>query len=152
MNSKVLAEAIFLVIKRILKWIVIAILFFVVISLLIFGYNEFDNWYSIERHKAKVEMVVRFDSQMCKDKSHPLFIGVINNSPKTIVKTTSYITVTNTGYSSKLNEYDGIISDKIVKPTEGWGSCWSVIPKDGKTIINGKNMEVKLDNFYIELE
>jgi hypothetical protein len=89
---------------------------------------------------------------MCKDKTHPLFIGVINNSTKTIIKTTSYITVTNKGYSNKLNEYDGIISDRIIKPTEGWGSCWNVIPKDRKIIIDGKNMEVKLDNFYIELE
>ena len=61
---------------------------------LVIAFNKVYSWYKIDRHKAKVELVVKFDNVMCKEKSHPLFIGVINNSNKTITKTTTYIELT----------------------------------------------------------
>jgi hypothetical protein len=39
--------------------------------------------------------------------------------------------------------------DKIIRANEGWGSCWSVVVTDYKTLLDGKDMQATLDSFSV---
>jgi len=58
------------------------------------------------------------------DPVYPLFVGIINNSSKTLDKVTFSLKATRKGYSTDLATYASYTDDRIRKPGEGWGGCW----------------------------
>lgn len=145
------AEAILIVIKRILKWVLVSISILFSIGVLIYGLASFYDWYSIDRHRLKVEAVASFDSEKCT-KEYPLFIGVVNNSKKTVDKVTIYVKVTKKGYSTQLNYDTSYSIDKILAPSEGWGGCVTVLDNHydwaKRKPLDGKDMAVTISTFY----
>lgn len=151
MSANKTAEAILIVIKRISKWILILILLLFSIGLLIYCLAAFYDWYSIDRHRLKVEAFASFDSEKCTKES-PLFIGVVNNSKKTVDKVTIYVKVTKAGHSTQLNYDTSYSIDRILAPSEGWGGCVAVLDNHfdwaKRKPLDGKDMAVTISTFY----
>lgn len=151
MSASENAEAILIVIKRILKWCAIGILVLIAIGILVFAYLEVSDWYSKGRHKAKVKVVAEFNNPKCSA-TYPLYIGVINDSSKTITNISVYLKVTKEGYSKALNRvYSSFDSDFIIKPNVGASACWGVYSDDysNPKLLDGKGMQVEVDHFYV---
>ena len=149
MSSNEKAEAVIIILKRIFKWLLIGVISLIALIYIASKVSDLIDWYSEGRHKAKVSVIAKFDKKLCAKKEHPLFIGVINNSTKTIIKTTVYVKVTKIGYSSQLNNSASFNEDKIIEPNDGWGNCWSVIAQDYRTNLNGDDMDVAIDFFNV---
>lgn len=145
------AEAILIVIKRILKWALVSISLLFGIGLLFYGWLYFYDWYTVERHKSKVEVVAYFDAEKC-NKEYPLFIGVVNKSKKTLDKVTIYVKVTKNGHSTQLNYDTSYSVDKILTPGNSWGYCVTVLDNHydwaKRKPLDGKDMVVKISTFY----
>ena len=150
MSANETAEAILIVIKRLLKWASIAALIVLILAAILYGYFSFDEWYSRDRHKQKVIVDAGFDEKVCS-KDFPLLIKVLNKSSKTISSINIGIDVTKNGFSSRINGYGSFDYDKIIKPEEGWGQCWAVETQDStgfsRKYLDGKNMSVKVTYF-----
>lgn len=145
------AEAILIVIKRILKWLGIATLILISVGAVLWGCVSAYDWYTFDRHKNKIDVGVVFDSKICNDKGYPLVMLVQNNSSKTLASITTYVVVTKQGHSTKLNNWSGFIDDKILVPGKQSINCWA-IEADGSTgfqrkYLDGVAMEVKLESF-----
>ena len=149
MSAKENAEAILIVIKRILKWVVFAVLGIVVLFLCLSAYNNFDEWFKNGRYKKNVLVKVEFDKSVCSTKEYPLHITIVNNSTKTIKSTYIDLIVTKKGYSAKINDYGGLSDDKIIEPKTTWSSCWMVKGKSYNSKLDGENMDVALDYFTV---
>ena len=135
-----------IVIKKLIKWFAISITALVAICLLIYVLSELNDWYTVDRHKKDIKVVALFGEKVCEDKKFPMLVGVFNNSSKTIVRISVDVRVTRNGYSSKLNGWQSFNYDKIIKPGESWGQCWSVISSDyGKPNLDGVDMEAKVE-------
>jgi len=152
MSSYETTESIIILLKRLGKWVAIAFVVLIGIWVLILAWLKFNTWYSIDRHKANVEVVAFFDYKNCT-KEYPLFIGVVNNSSKTIESISTNVKVTKRGYSSRLNYDTSYSSDKILLPAEGWGSCWKVFSDNydsnyDRKPLDGDGMEVVVTSFY----
>lgn len=148
MSANENAEAILIVIKKIFRWIAMAVLALIGLFIIIFSWSKFSDWYKIDRHKNNIKVVALFDKKICDDKNFPLLIGVVNNSSKTIEKISINIKVTKTGFSSKLNGWGNFDYDKIIKPGESWGLCWSVNSADyGKPNLDGNDMDAVVEYF-----
>lgn len=151
MSANENAEAILIVIKRILKWIAIGIAVLIAIFAAIMAWSSFEDWYSKGRHKAKVRVVAEFNNPKCSA-GYPLYIGVINDSSKTITNISVYLKVTKEGYSKALNRvYSSFDSDFIIKPNIGASACWGVYSDDysNPKLLDGKGMQVEVDHFYV---
>lgn len=148
MSANDKAQAILIVIKKLLKWVAIAILTLIAIGLLIFAWSKFDDWYTVDRHKKNIQVVALFGEKVCTDKKFPMLLGVVNNSTKTIEKIYVYVKVNRIGYSSKLNRWGSLDYDKIIKPGESWGQCWSVVSADyDKPNLDGVDLEAEIESF-----
>jgi hypothetical protein len=151
MSSKDTAEALLLVLKKILKWSLVLIIGLIALGILLYGLGNFYDWYSFGRHKDKIEVVAFFDATKC-DKEYPLFIGVVNNSSKTLEKVSFYVKVTKKGYSTQLNYNQSYTSDKILAPAEGSGGCVQVVDDhydwNKRKPLSGQDMEVIVTSFY----
>lgn len=132
----------------------IAFLTIFVIILLLIGFGVLKDWYSYDRHKAKVKVSAKFDTAVC-GKEYPLKITVLNGSSRTINETSVYISVTNRGFSTKLNDSSSQKIDKILPPMEGWESCWKVATKDAMYSwekvkwVSPENKDVEVTSFYL---
>jgi hypothetical protein len=155
MSANEKAEAILIVIKKILKWIGLGIAALIAIGVLLYAWSEFDDWYSVDRHKSKVKVVAFFDDKNCS-KQYPLFIGIVNNSSKIIQSVSVSVKVTNKGFSKRLNYDSSYPSDKILAPSESWGYCWTVLDDNydwaKRKPLDGKDMEATVTSFYVEFK
>jgi hypothetical protein len=111
----------------IFKWLLYAALALIVLVGGIIGIGYGYQWYTHDRHEANV----RFDiftskDSFCKDDNYPIFVGIENNSGRTIEKVSFALKANKPGYSSNLVKYDLYSSDKIIEPTDGFGTCWAV--------------------------
>jgi hypothetical protein len=149
LSSNEKAEAVIIILKRILKWVLITVISVIALIYIAAKVGDLIDWYTEGRHKDKVSVITKFDKKLCEKKEHPLFIGIINNSTKTIVKTTVYVKVTKNGYSSQLNNSSAYYEDKIINANDGWGNCWSIIAQDYRTNLNGEGMDVVVDFFNV---
>jgi hypothetical protein len=153
MSANEKAEATLIVLKRIvkaiLKWTLILILIIFAFGFVGWIYLTAESWYSVDRHKDKIEVIASFDKKICELKEYPLMIMVVNGSEKTIDNITIDVAVTRIGYSSKLNSYKDFKYDKIIAPRESWVNCWRVDNADyGKPALTGVDMEVRVTSFY----
>lgn len=147
MSSKETAEAILFVIRRILKWALFLIIGLVIIGVIIYGFTKLYDWYSFGRHKDKVQVAAFFDATKC-DKENQVFIGVVNDSSKTLESASFFIKVTKKGFSTQINYDQRYTYDKILSPSEGWGGCIMAVDKDYRKPFSIKDMEVVVTNFY----
>lgn len=139
------AEAILIVIKRILKWIFITILTIVVILGIISSYYYFKNEIDSKKKKEeedKISITAEYQKDIC-EKDYPYFYGIVNNGNKTVSSVNFSVEIKKKGYSSALNSYTSFTEDKILKPGEGIGKCFRA---ENKTY-NGNVTEKDVDIF-----
>jgi hypothetical protein len=131
------------------KWLFkcIAILFVSVVALAILvggGWWTWD-WWSYARHKDRIEVVAmnsatpeesskrKFITEsdekdvvtLCVGGEFPIFIGYVNKSSRTIELISIDVTAHLPERSTNILTYDSTVkSDQIIKPGEGYGSCW----------------------------
>jgi len=148
MSANEKAEAILIVIKRILRWCAYGILGLIAAGLVIAACIWVYQWLTVDRHKANIKVVALFGEKVCDDKKFPMLVGIVNNSSKTLEKISVDVKVTRIGYSSKLNGWDSFAYDKIIKPGESWAQCWSVRGTDyARSNLDGTDLEAAVESF-----
>lgn len=135
------AEAILIVIKRLLKWILLSGVAIGVVIYLLVQIVEYWEWYTTGRHKEKVEIDFHVAKLNDCDKEYPYLYIVRNNSDKTIDETEFTVEIRNKGYSSALNSYTSIKESKILKQNEATAGCFRAERKDN----NGYVIEKEVD-------
>ena len=129
--------------KWLLKWLGIALLSLIIFAGVIGGGIWGWQWWSHDRHAANVEIVVRHKNQwsklartqsstadtntdpLCSSDTHPVFVGIVNNSSKTIEYVWIKISAHLPRHSTNVLKYNAqATSDRIVAPGEGFGHCW----------------------------
>lgn len=110
------------------KWLLFAVLGIVAIALVVWGALYLFQYFTHDRHAAKVVITIHDPNQkgaVCADQAErPLFIGIINNSSKTIEQVRFSLEARRKGRSTNLATYKTYTDDKIRKPGEGFGGCW----------------------------
>lgn len=151
-EAKIKAEAILIVIKRILKWIGIS---FLGIGLLIFLGFQYEKYEAKKRRQIedKVSIQAFHPKEGPCEKDFPYQYIIVNESGKVIKKITFTVGIKRTGFSSDINRYTSIVEDKIIQNKEGWGRCFraedanqygkSLTEKDVEIEITYKNIEFK---------
>jgi hypothetical protein len=112
----------------ILKWLLIASAALIVLVAAGVGIYFANEWYTYGRHAAQVQPWIRIDPELCKTGGYPLFIGFTNKSDKTVDRVWFGIVAKVPGHSTNVSDYKTLSSDKIIKPDEGFGTCYS-LPK-----------------------
>jgi hypothetical protein len=135
------AEAILIVIKRLLKWILLSGVAIGVVIYLLVQIVEYWEWYTTGRHKEQVEIDFHVAKLNDCDKEYPYLYIVRNNSDKTIDETEFTVEIRNKGYSSALNSYTSITESKILKQNEATAGCFKAERKDN----NGYVLEKEVD-------
>ncbi|MGE3986726.1 hypothetical protein [Pseudorhodoplanes sp.] len=123
------------------KWLFYVVAAIVAIFFAIIGLTYCYQWYSHDRHEAKVAFsIFASKSSICKDDKHPIFVGIVNNSGRTIESVSFTLKANRPDRSSNLVRYHSYSDDKIIKPTEGFGNCWAV-PELTETVADPRELE-----------
>lgn len=131
--------------KWLLKWLGITILSLIAIAVLGAGGVWAWQWWSHDRHAANIDIVVKHKNQWsndpsvepaptklvggtaspCPEDSHPVFVGIVNRSSKTIDYISIRVSAHLPDYSTNILPYSSDANmDRIVPPTGGFGQCW----------------------------
>jgi hypothetical protein len=129
MSANETAEAILLVIKRLFKWAVVTAIGLVAIGLLWWGCYELYSFITDGYPKSKVKVTLIRKDELCTNE-FPFFVGVVNNSKKTIISYSFNFDVRKKGHSTNIADWVGQNSDTVIKPGEGIGGCWRIKHKD----------------------
>ena len=129
MSANETAEAILIVIKRLFKWAVLTGIGLIAIVLLCWGCYEVYSYITDGFPKSKVKVTLIRNDKLCT-KEFPFFVGVVNNSSKTISSYSFNFEVRNKGHSTNIADWGGQNSDSVIKPGEGKGECWKIKHKD----------------------
>jgi hypothetical protein len=138
------AEAVLIVIKRIFKWIVIALIVVSVcigIVALILDYTSTIESRKKQEQDNKVSIVASRNDEQCTS-SYPYFYGIVNGSEKTVNNVKFSVEIRRKGFSSALNSYTSIDEDKILKPGEGYGRCFRATKKDYDGDVKDKDVDI----------
>ena len=138
------AEAILIVIKRVLKWILISVFVVAVLGISIISFLDYQSSRDYKKRKEqedKVEIVANYGKSDC-EAGYPYFYGVVNNSDKEIKNVRFSVEIRKKGFSSALNSYTSIDEDKILKPGEGYGRCFRATKKDYSGELKEKDVDI----------
>jgi hypothetical protein len=115
--------------KWVLKWIGIVAGSLIALALVAAGVAYSYHWWTVLRHEAAIKLVVS-NHKHCTDKFFPTFVGFVNDSSKTV----EYLSIRVRAYlptrSPEILNYSEVKFDRLVKPTEGFGNCFSFVPRD----------------------
>ncbi len=122
-DAKVRAEAILIVIKRILKWLGLS---FLCIGLLFFIAYQYEEYRAKERKEIEDKVSIRafYPKEGPCSKDFPYQYVVFNESGKVVEKVTFTVGIKRSGFSSNINRYTSIDEDKIIPNNEGWSRCF----------------------------
>src|SRR5262249_52614587 len=127
--------------KFLFKCIAILVAGIVVLAILVVGGVLTWEWWFYTRHKDRIEVVAisrdtpelskRWDAASRCGGEFPIFVLYLNNSSRTI----EYISINVTAHlperSTNILTYNSdATSDQIVKPNEGFSSCWQFTVRD----------------------
>lgn len=101
------------------------------------------HWYTYERHAAKIEPIIRIDDKLCAKGDYPLFISFVNKSGATIDRVSFTLEARMPGRSSNIASFENYSSDAIIKPGEGFGSCYRV-PRLSEFVLNLSSLKWSL--------
>jgi len=120
------AEAILIILKRIMKWIGVSALGVGLLGAIVAGGVAGYEYITVTMPKKQIAITVDVSQKICTDDKWPVFVGVVNNSSKTLTNVTVYLNAFVPGHSTNhAGASSKASSDKILKPKEGYGSCWS---------------------------
>ncbi len=141
------AEAFLYVLKKILKWVFLAIVVIGVIGFaVIFMIDQRDKAERKAREAIESKVVVRAYHSGDKDcqEGFPYSYEVLNGSDKAIKEVKFNIEITKKGYSKVLNSYTNLEEDKILQPKEGWGRCFRAQRADYNGDVKDKDVDIKI--------
>lgn len=155
-EANIKAEAILIVIKRILKWIGICLLGIGLVVFLAVQYEEYK-----DKNRKMIEDKVSIQAFHPKEepcsKDYPYKYIIFNDSGKVVEKVTFTVGIRNVGFSSEINRYTSIVEDKIIPSGGGYGRCFraedannygkNLTEKDVDIKINYKNIEFQNQKF-----
>lgn len=153
MSAQENAEAILIVIKRILKWASIVLVGIIIFALGAWGISSVYDWFTHDRYVKMVKVEAKFKSPEC-DSTWPVLVTVENKSPKTIVYSNIYIDVFKNGHSDYINKpFDSVSSDYIIAPGVTAQVCWAPKSKEYpyKTL-DGVNMTAAVESFSLRFK
>lgn len=145
-TAKEKADVVLIVIKRIVKWVVIAAAVF-------FGFVFLVHRAEEERHKERIELedkvvvnAVVPDDKDC-EVDYPYLYTVVNKTEKTVERVTFAVEIRRQGFSTPLNAFTQIAEDKILKPNEGYVRCFKAYSDTGgRNPVTEKNVDIKITN------
>jgi hypothetical protein len=143
-TPKETAEAILIVIKRLMKWILIASVSIGVVIGAFIAYTDYRNEIVRKKKKEqedKVTIVAAYQKKDC-DVSYPYFYGVVNDSDKVVTNVRFAVEIRKVGFSNVLNSYTSMDEDKILQPKEGFGRCFRANKKDYSGELKEKDVEI----------
>jgi hypothetical protein len=99
-----------------------------------------------------IAVSVSYNLSFCNS-AYPLFATIKNNSSKTITRVYWDLNIYIPGYSTDISGYDNhYSSDKILKPGEGWKSCYK-LPSTLKATDHGfDSLEYKVSGKYVQCQ
>lgn len=132
-----------MVIKRILKWLLIASISIGVLIWVFFGYTDYQRSQDYEKKKKQEEKVTIFGylGEGCAV-GYPYFYIIKNNSDKEVSKVEFWVEVRKKGFSKPLNSYTTIEEYKILKPQDNWARCFRAENKDLTGDVTEKDVEI----------
>ena len=158
MSSKETAEAILIVIKKILmktlKWVFIITLFSVVLLFVGTKIEELWEWQKYGKHAEKVtiKFVTLLDDKECS-KDYPYMYVITNESSKVVKETRFSVEIRRVGYSNVINSHTDITDSKILKPTEISTSCFRATTTGYKSeVIREKDVDYSVDYKRVQFE
>lgn len=142
------AEAIWIVIKRLLKWGLIFLVGLIALLGLIFSLLFYlQDRQSRERRASQdlVKVSAAYDKVNC-DKDYPYLYWVKNESQRTVEKVDFTVQIRRRGYSSALNRYTSLTEDKILRPGDEIGGCFRAV-KDGEfdKLVTETDVDIVID-------
>lgn len=143
-NSKETAEAILIVIKKILKWILlVAVSIGAIIGVVVSYANYKSNQdYKIKKDREDKISITADSREVDCQAGYPYFYGIVNKSDKTVSSVTFSVELRRKGFSNSLNSYTSIDEDKILKPGEGYGRCFRATSKDYTGEVKEKEVDI----------
>jgi hypothetical protein len=147
------ADAIILVLKKLLKWIFLGALAISAVFFIIFKANEFWDWQTVGRHAEKVSIkFVTLIEGNC-EKEYPYMFIIENKSSKTVLETEFSVEIRKKGYSNVINSYLSITESKILKPTESTSSCFRAISKNNdRDVLRDKEVDYSASYKRVKFE
>ena len=151
-DAKVRAEAILIVIKRILKWLGLS---FLCIGLLFFIAYQYEEYRAKERKEIEDKVSIRafYPKEGPCSKDFPYQYIVFNESGKVVEKVTFTVGIKRSGFSSDINRYTSIDEDKIIPNSGAWSRCFraedanqygrNLTEKDVDIVITYKDVKFK---------
>jgi hypothetical protein len=158
MSSKETAEAILIVIKKILmktlKWVFIITLFSVVLLFVGTKIEELWEWQKNGKHAEKVtiKFVGLLNDKECS-KDYPYMYVITNESSKVVKETRFSVEIRRVGYSNVINSHTDITDSKILKPTETSISCFRATTTGYKSeVIREKDVDYSVEYKRVQFE
>lgn len=136
------AEAILIVLKKILKWIFFGTLLLVAVLFIGTKVETLWEWQTNGKHAEKVtiKFVTFLEDKECS-KEFPYMYVITNESSKVVEETNFNVEVRRVGYSNVINSYTHITDSKILKPNETSMNCFRTTKTDNKSeLIREKNV------------
>jgi hypothetical protein len=151
-EAKIKAEAILIVIKKILKWIGLSLVCIGLLIFLVYQYGEYET-----KQRKEIEDKVSVKAFHPKEgpcsKDFPYAYVVLNESGRVVERVTFTVGIKRSGFSSDINRYTSITEDKIIASKEGWSRCFraedanqygkDLTEKDVDIVISYKNVKFK---------
>jgi hypothetical protein len=138
------AEAILIVIRKIIKWILFAALCLAtaVAALIYYKHYKDEEDRKVKKIREDKVLIMTHDVGIECKPSHPYAYAVINNSDWEVKKVDFSVEIRRRGFSSPLNSYTSIDEDKILKPGEGYARCFRAQSKDYRGQLTEKDVEI----------
>src|SRR5262245_34400240 len=90
---------------------------------------------------------------LCKDSPlHPLGIGIVNKSSKTVHEVSFYIVARRPGYSSDLVSGGYHSWDRIIPPGEGEAACWAYPDLRGSAAVDKSALEWSVRRVHVRFK
>jgi hypothetical protein len=143
-SSQEKAEVILIVIKRILKWLLIASITITILVGVIASYIDYKNTQEYTKKREEEDKVIIFADYHKSDcqTGYPYYYIIENLSDKIVTKVTFTVEVKKKGFSSALNSYTSIDEDKILNPKERYTRCFRAQKKDYDGEVKEKDVEI----------
>ncbi len=146
-TPKETAEAFLYVVKKIFKWLFLALLAILVLGgAIIFAVDYKDKADRKAREAIESKVVVRAYHSGDKDchDGFPYTYTVFNETNKRIKQVKFNVEITQKGFSKVLNSYTNLEEDKILEPNEGYGRCFRAKRADYNGDVNEKDVEIRI--------
>lgn len=146
-TPKETAEAFLYVIKKIFKWLFLAVLTIAVVGgVIIFVVDYKDK--ADRKARDAIESKVKVNAYHSGDKDchdgFPYTYTVFNETDKRIKQVRFTVEITKKGFSKVLNSYTSLEEDKILEPKEGYGRCFRAQNADYNGDVKEKDVDIKI--------